>query len=219
MSSGGPDGVRTRRNDGPWVSISAAARALGISTSTLRVWASEGRVPHVRTAGGHRRFNPEGLRDWLAKQPGQVAPLPRSTTHRIEASAEIAGAIREAAAIVPGTIERHLEGQPLAEFRRMPENEQRGTVGAWLDLLADAFASGSMSRALDEAASYGAAHGRGGSSAEITLTGSLALERALDSALAGRIPQRERRRVSAAMASLTLRVALSWAEATGPPTV
>jgi excisionase family DNA binding protein len=44
--------VSARRNDGPWLSVSGAARALGVSPSTLRLWASEGRIPHVRTAGG-----------------------------------------------------------------------------------------------------------------------------------------------------------------------
>ena len=62
---------RMRRQEGPWLSVSAAARALGVSPSTLRLWASEGRVPHVRTAGGHRRFDPEALRQWLARQPAR----------------------------------------------------------------------------------------------------------------------------------------------------
>ena len=38
------------------LSVSAAARLLGVSSSSLRAWAAAGRVPHVRTPGGHRRF-------------------------------------------------------------------------------------------------------------------------------------------------------------------
>ena len=34
-------------------------------------------MPHVRTAGGHRRFNPEALRRWLAEQPGRGSRLRR----------------------------------------------------------------------------------------------------------------------------------------------
>ncbi|MBJ7456713.1 MAG: MerR family transcriptional regulator, partial [Thermoleophilia bacterium] len=39
-------GSRARKPEGPWLSVSAAARALGVSPSTLRLWASEGRVPN-----------------------------------------------------------------------------------------------------------------------------------------------------------------------------
>lgn len=208
------DGNRPRRSEGPWVSISAAARALGVSTSTLRVWASEGRIPHVRTAGGHRRFNPEGLRDWLASQPGNAVPLPRRAAFRLEPAANMAQVIRGAAETVIRTIEQHLEGQPLAEFRRLPDNERRATVLAWLDTLADAFAAGTLSVALEQANQYGRQHGLAGSSAELALTGGLALERALEDALIQMgVSAEDRQRVTAAMATLSLRVAVSWAEA------
>lgn len=214
MASAFSEGGRPRRGEGPWVSISAAARALGVSTSTLRVWASEGRIPHVRTAGGHRRFNPEGLRDWLANQPGNATPLPRRAAFRLEPAPTLAHSIRGAAETVLGTIEQHLEGQPLSEFRRLAENERRATVLAWLDTLADAFAAGTLSVALEQASNYGRAHGLAGSSAELALTGSLALERALEDALArAGANERQCQQVTAAMATLSLRVAVSWAEA------
>ena len=38
------------------VSLGQAARLLGISASTMRRWAEDGRVSSVRTSGGHRRF-------------------------------------------------------------------------------------------------------------------------------------------------------------------
>lgn len=38
------------------ISISKAAQLLGVTTTTLRVWDSEGKIESVRTEGGHRRF-------------------------------------------------------------------------------------------------------------------------------------------------------------------
>ena len=39
-----------------WLSLSQAARLLGVHPTTLRHWADRGRIPFFRTAGGHRRF-------------------------------------------------------------------------------------------------------------------------------------------------------------------
>jgi len=39
------------------VSISTAAQALGVSTSTLRRWEAGGRLIPVRTEGGQRRYD------------------------------------------------------------------------------------------------------------------------------------------------------------------
>ena len=48
------------------VGLSGAAAIAGVSVSTLRRWADEGRVPSFRTAGGHRRFRVADLRRALA---------------------------------------------------------------------------------------------------------------------------------------------------------
>lgn len=209
--------VRTRRNDDPWVSIAAAARALGVSTSTLRVWASEGSVPHVRTAGGHRRFNPEGLREWMAERPSATPQSTRRSNPRLTASAAAGASVRASSDAVIASIERYLDGQSLSEYRRLAENEQRGTILAWLDVLADALESGRLAAALEQSGAYGRAHGLARSSAELALTGSLALERALDAALEERsVPLSERRLVSATLGTLTIRVATSWAQASYP---
>jgi excisionase family DNA binding protein len=40
-----------------WISISKACQLLGVSHPTLRRWSDEGRVPSVRTLGGHRRYS------------------------------------------------------------------------------------------------------------------------------------------------------------------
>ena len=43
----------------PWLKTSEAAQRLHVSPKTVARWASEGRVEHRRTLGGHRRYDPE----------------------------------------------------------------------------------------------------------------------------------------------------------------
>lgn len=209
-------GGRQRRSEGPWLSVSAAARALGVSPSTLRLWASEGRVPHVRTAGGHRRFDPEALRQWLARQPARPSRPARPAAAQILVSTTLADVLRARADLVSDAVEALVEGPAEAAYRRLPPAERRGVVRAWVDALADGFATGSLTEALERAETYGRGHGLAGSSAEVTLGGSLALERAMDRALAAPpspLSEDERREVAAAMSQLTVRVATAWAAA------
>jgi excisionase family DNA binding protein len=44
-----------------WLTSSEAAARLHVSPKTVARWASEGRLKHRRTLGGHRRFDPELL--------------------------------------------------------------------------------------------------------------------------------------------------------------
>ena len=44
------------------VSISRAAKILGVSMVTLRRWDSEGRLPSIKTEGGHRRYDISKIR-------------------------------------------------------------------------------------------------------------------------------------------------------------
>lgn len=57
---------------GETVGLSGAAAIAGVSVSTLRRWADEGRVPSFRTAGGHRRFRVSDVRRALL--PARTAP-------------------------------------------------------------------------------------------------------------------------------------------------
>lgn len=41
------------------LTITQAAAKLGVNQKTLRRWADVGLVPHVKTFGGQRRFEPE----------------------------------------------------------------------------------------------------------------------------------------------------------------
>jgi excisionase family DNA binding protein len=208
--------VSARRNDGPWLSVSGAARALGVSPSTLRLWASEGRIPHVRTAGGHRRFDPEELRQWLARQPARSGRGSRRGNMSLPTSPEIATTLRERSGAVADAVEDLVEGPSEQAYRRLSVAERRAIVRSWVDSLADAFERGSLSDAMELAETYGRGHGLAASSAEVTLGGSMALERGIDRALAASpaaLDESSRSEVVAAMSQLTVRVATAWASA------
>ena len=42
-----------------WLRTSEAARRLQVTPKTVTRWASEGRLEHRRTLGGHRRYDPD----------------------------------------------------------------------------------------------------------------------------------------------------------------
>lgn len=42
-----------------------AAMALGVTPTTVRRWADQGLFPHIRTAGGHRRYPRETIQEYL----------------------------------------------------------------------------------------------------------------------------------------------------------
>lgn len=58
------------------LTASEAAALIGVSVATIRGWADSGRLPSHRTVGGHRRFEVEELREWLARR-GAPPPEPR----------------------------------------------------------------------------------------------------------------------------------------------
>ena len=43
----------------PWLKTSEAAQRLHVTPKTVARWASEGRLEHRRTLGGHRRYDPQ----------------------------------------------------------------------------------------------------------------------------------------------------------------
>lgn len=66
-----------------WLSLSQAARVLGIHPTTLRRWTDEGTIRCLRTPGGHRRFQQRDLDAFLeaqteARQMEPVDALTRS---------------------------------------------------------------------------------------------------------------------------------------------
>lgn len=64
------------------LTASEAAALIGVSVATVRGWADQGRLPSHRTPGGHRRFDVEELRGWLARRgapvpdPADLRPAP-----------------------------------------------------------------------------------------------------------------------------------------------
>jgi excisionase family DNA binding protein len=44
-----------------YLSRGEAARRLGVAPRTIQQWAKDGRIPCIRTFGGHRRFSVEDL--------------------------------------------------------------------------------------------------------------------------------------------------------------
>ncbi|MFR9807107.1 helix-turn-helix domain-containing protein [Pseudonocardia sp. RS010] len=55
-----------RHEDDDMLSLSEAARVLGVAANTLRNWADAEKVTAVRTPGGHRRFRYRDVRQLLA---------------------------------------------------------------------------------------------------------------------------------------------------------
>jgi excisionase family DNA binding protein len=52
-----------------WLSLQEASAMLGVHPSTLRQWADSGKIPTVRTPGGHRRFAESDVRALLEPEP------------------------------------------------------------------------------------------------------------------------------------------------------
>ena len=55
-----------------WLTASQAAARLHVSAKTVTRWATQGRLQHRRTLGGHRRYDPElvdALVDALTYRP------------------------------------------------------------------------------------------------------------------------------------------------------
>jgi diguanylate cyclase (GGDEF)-like protein/PAS domain S-box-containing protein/excisionase family DNA binding protein len=76
-----PEPVATAGAQVATLSLGQAAQALGISTTTARRWADEGRLRSTRTAGGHRRFATTEVRRQLSER-GRPAIAPTDPPRR-----------------------------------------------------------------------------------------------------------------------------------------
>lgn len=59
------------------LSVSEAARHLGVSLSTVRRWSDAGHLRGYRTPGGQRRFTQEQLDDFMASLSRNAPPSSR----------------------------------------------------------------------------------------------------------------------------------------------
>jgi excisionase family DNA binding protein len=57
-----------------WLSLSQAAKLLGVHSSTARVWADHGHLPVQRTQGGHRRFRRSDIEIRMHTRHDHVTP-------------------------------------------------------------------------------------------------------------------------------------------------
>ena len=204
------------RSEPAWLSISGAARALGVSTSTIRSWAAEGRIPHARTAGGHRRFNPDDLAAWLAERPDPGLPREERTTHVMRSPAA-ADVLLERAGRIAELADQELTSVPPNMVAAPSSAQRRQAALDWVAVIARSLRTGRLGDALERAESHGRAHGAAGSPAEAALAGAVAMERAVDDALGEEpevLPAAERDHVAATVRRVTVRIADSWARAT-----
>lgn len=60
-----------------WISTKQAAELLGVSQRTIQNWVDSGKLKSSRTAGGHRRLNPEDVKNLLQANhfPGTISTI------------------------------------------------------------------------------------------------------------------------------------------------
>ena len=198
------------------LSVSAAARMLGVSPSSLRAWAAAGRVPHRRTRGGHRRFEFDALVAWLAERgggpPAEKSGPQELVPTRVPQMTELAAAIRERKAGIVGDFESELQRGRSASARGSATRRSR--VRGTLDVLADSFEMGDLSPSFREAEWEGFRNGAAGSGGDAPVTEALALRRAVDRVVVNATEESggARRTVQRALDRLVVRVASGYAE-------
>lgn len=62
-------------DQGRWLTLTQASRALGVTPNTLRRWADRGQVPSFVTPGGHRRFPLAAINSYVPSHRAERPPL------------------------------------------------------------------------------------------------------------------------------------------------
>ncbi len=59
-----------------WLSLSDAAKVLGVHPSTVRLWSDKGVLPTHKTQGGHRRYKRSEISLWAetSRRPSEIEP-------------------------------------------------------------------------------------------------------------------------------------------------
>lgn len=73
----------TRRQEPEeYMRTAEVARLLHVSPKTVSRWAKEGKIPCVRTLGGHRRFSGRVIRELIEKLAGEAGEMTFSGARR-----------------------------------------------------------------------------------------------------------------------------------------
>lgn len=67
-------GPARRAGDEHYFRTSEVATILRVSVRAVRSWADDGKLPCVRTNGGHRLFPARGVKDALERMEGTTTP-------------------------------------------------------------------------------------------------------------------------------------------------
>ena len=72
-TQGASGAQRTTRPSREYLRTAEVAELLHVSSKTISRWAREGKLPSVRTLGGHRRFPEQPIRDVAIRLSGDLA--------------------------------------------------------------------------------------------------------------------------------------------------
>jgi excisionase family DNA binding protein len=202
------------------VSVSVAARMLGVSASSLRAWAAAGIVPHRRTAGGHRRFELSELEEWLAARggtaPGVVTPAAPAELlpTRIDTLPRLADTIRRIERTVIDAVEDEVARSGARPSVRASAARRR-RLSAAIAALADAVESGDLAGSFREAEWQGFRGGASGVPGEASIMEPLSFRRAVERAAAPDLegaPEAERRVLERALDRMAIRTVVGYSE-------
>ncbi len=211
-------GIAGRMDDvaGELLAVSAAARMLGVSSSSLRAWAAAGRVPHVRTAGGHRRFARRELERWLRERGGEPPATPTRTGELVptrseplpELAAALAARIGDVLAILEEEVAR------VAGRRGRGGAQRRARARDAVESLVEGLEQGDLGAPYREAEWEGFRHGASGGPGDVPVTEALALRRAVERCMRGHLAGRpdERRALERALDRMATKVAAGYAD-------
>ncbi len=205
----------TETHGPPLMTVSAAARMLGVSSSSLRAWAAAGRVPHVRTPGGHRRFDRGELEGWLAERGGRPPSPPLRSTELVPTRLEPEPAVAEMLLANLDDIVTALEAEVRRSgVRTRSTAARRSRATDAIEALSDGMARGDLGPCYRESEWEGFRHGASGQAGDGPVAEALALRRAVDRVLPEQIPgePESRKALRRGLDRMAIRVAAGYAE-------